>query len=254
MGNGMKTENGIKTERNPLKRSSESSHVESSDLMDESRVGITEFLNSNNTGFGGAIKQRYSDFNVYEVGLDGSVVHVSDQTLPVEHQEVHSYSDLSDSEKLIISEVQFSKLKLIDSDRKALDTVEFDVSEFDKERRKEIHMIIKKFSMIDSNTVDRDGKKLVVAKRKKNQHGWPRDRPRYLHFSLYKENMDTYEACSLLSNKVRTQTKFFFVRGNEGQARADRSARVRVYGGGQVHPGSGQMHQKPRSRGFFLRR
>merc|ERR550519_374551 len=215
MGNGMKTENGIKTERNPLKRPSESIHVESSDLMDESRVGITEFLNSNNTGFEGAIKQRYSDFNVYEVGLDGVVVHVTDQTLPVEFQEVHTYSDLSETERLLISDVQFSKLKLMDSDRKAQETVEFDVTEFDKDKRREVHMIIKKFSMIDSNTLDRDGKKLVVAKRKKNQHGWPRDRPRYLHFSLYKENMDTYEACSLLSNKVRTQTKFFSFAGTK---------------------------------------
>lgn len=209
--------NGQISETNPLKRTSEISKGANGTetLIDESRVGITEFLNRSNDGFDGAIKKRYSDFNVYEVGLDDVVVHVTDQTLPVEHEEVRTYSELSETEKLLVTELQFSKMKIIDSDRKSVDAVEFDVTEYDKDKRREVHMIIKKFNMIDANTVDKDGKKLVVAKRKKNQQGWPRDRPRYLHFSLYKENMETFEACSQLANKVRTQVKFFSFAGTK---------------------------------------
>jgi len=208
--------NKEKSDTNPLKRTADISNgLNPSTLIDESQVGITEFLNSNNAGFDGAIKKRYSDFNVYEVGLDDVIVHVTDQTLPVEVQEVRTYSELSESEKQLVSEIKFSKLKLIDSDRKSVDSVEFDVTEFEKDKRRELHMILKGFHMIDANTLDKDGKKLVVAKRKKNQQGWPRDRPRFLHFSLYKENMETFEACSQLANKVRTQVKFFSFAGTK---------------------------------------
>ena len=64
-----------------------------------------------------------------------------------------------------------------------------------KDGRKEIHSILKKFPNIDSNTTEADGVKYIEARPKKHFKGggrrdWPRERPKYLHFTLYKENMD----------------------------------------------------------------
>ena len=47
-----------------------------SDLDREVRAGITEYVCPNNLGFAGTLKQRYSDFLVNEIGLDGKVVHL----------------------------------------------------------------------------------------------------------------------------------------------------------------------------------
>jgi len=190
-------------------------------LIDESRVGITQFVNNNHTRFDGAIKKRDSDFNVYEVGLDDVIVHVTDQTLPVELQEVRTYSELSESEKSLVSEFKFLKLKLIDSDWKSEDLVQFDVTKLGREKRKELYGILNKFRRISVNTskdTDINGILMVyfLAKRKINRSwdpSWPSDRPRFLHFSLYKENMKTFEACSQLANKVRTHVKFFSFSG-----------------------------------------
>ena len=47
-----------------------------SDLDHEVRAGITEYVCPSNLGFVGTLKQRYSDFLVNEIGLDGKVVHL----------------------------------------------------------------------------------------------------------------------------------------------------------------------------------
>ncbi|KAF1980522.1 pseudouridine synthase-like protein TruD/Pus7 [Bimuria novae-zelandiae CBS 107.79] len=42
----------------------------------ESRAGITEYVHPDNLGFSGVLKQRYTDFLVNEIGLDGEVLHL----------------------------------------------------------------------------------------------------------------------------------------------------------------------------------
>ena len=61
----------------------------------------------------------------------------------------------------------------------------------DKESRKRIHQVVKRFPNLDSNTVDAEDRKTIVARQKVVKKGggrkdWPRDRPRFLHFSLFK--------------------------------------------------------------------
>ncbi|KAF2849204.1 tRNA pseudouridine synthase D [Plenodomus tracheiphilus IPT5] len=46
------------------------------DLEREVRAGITEYVCPDNLGFTGVLKQRYTDFLVNEIGLDGEVVHL----------------------------------------------------------------------------------------------------------------------------------------------------------------------------------
>ncbi|CAI6336360.1 unnamed protein product [Periconia digitata] len=46
------------------------------DLEREVRAGITEYVCADNAGFHGVLKQRYTDFLVNEIGLDGEVVRL----------------------------------------------------------------------------------------------------------------------------------------------------------------------------------
>jgi tRNA pseudouridine13 synthase len=47
------------------------------DLEREIRAGITEYVCPDNLGFTGVLKQRYTDFLVNEIGLDGKVLHLT---------------------------------------------------------------------------------------------------------------------------------------------------------------------------------
>jgi len=46
------------------------------DYEKEVRAGITEYITPENLGFTGILKQRYTDFLVNEIGLDGKVLHL----------------------------------------------------------------------------------------------------------------------------------------------------------------------------------
>ncbi|GMF72857.1 unnamed protein product [[Candida] boidinii] len=48
----------------------------------EKDVGITEFVCKNVTRINGVLKERYSDFLVNEIDMDGNVVHLLDEGIP----------------------------------------------------------------------------------------------------------------------------------------------------------------------------
>lgn len=52
------------------------------DLEKEIRAGITEYVCPDNLGFTGILKQRYTDFLVNEIGLDGQVLHLTSTDVP----------------------------------------------------------------------------------------------------------------------------------------------------------------------------
>ncbi|CAN3373639.1 hypothetical protein DIURU_005444 [Diutina rugosa] len=61
-----------------------------SKVVQEADVGITTFVNDENRangGFSGMIKALYSDFQVNEIGLDGEVVHLTDEGVVVPKKE-----------------------------------------------------------------------------------------------------------------------------------------------------------------------
>lgn len=51
----------------------------------EPDVGVTQFINELKAGssFSGTVKQRYADFQVFEIGLDGSVAHLTDKGVDI---------------------------------------------------------------------------------------------------------------------------------------------------------------------------
>ena len=193
----------------------------------EAQLGICQYLNSNNPGFPtGVIKERFSDFNVTEIALDGQLVKL-DNTLPPDEtpedmrgDDALLYSSLSDEQRGIISESEFCQIKVLNEKHESgRDLVEVDVTEKGKEDRKLIHTVLKRFPRIDSNTVEKDGRKVIVVKVKKEKHGgfrhWPRDRPRFLHFTLFKQNCETSEAVNDLAFKTRVNPKHFSFAGTK---------------------------------------
>lgn len=52
------------------------------DLDREVRAGIVEYVCPDNLGFTGVLKQRYTDFLVNEIGLDGQVLHLKSTNVP----------------------------------------------------------------------------------------------------------------------------------------------------------------------------
>ncbi|KAF1914487.1 pseudouridine synthase [Ampelomyces quisqualis] len=52
------------------------------DVEREVRAGITEYVCPDNLGFSGVLKQRYTDFLVNEIGLDGEVRHLKSTDVP----------------------------------------------------------------------------------------------------------------------------------------------------------------------------
>ncbi|KNG46019.1 pseudouridine synthase pus7 [Stemphylium lycopersici] len=67
------------------------------DLEREVRAGITEYVCPDNLGFTGVLKQRYTDFLVNEIGLDGQVLHL--RSTEVEGKKDEKPGDKSDATK-----------------------------------------------------------------------------------------------------------------------------------------------------------
>ena len=81
-------------------------------VSSESDLGISEYLNQDNPGFNGVIKERFSDFNVYEIDKSMNIVHLGDQKFPDEgfaDQNIE-YDDLTQAQKALVSEILFSRV------------------------------------------------------------------------------------------------------------------------------------------------
>ena len=81
-------------------------------VSSESDLGISEYLNQDNPGFNGVIKERFSDFNVYEIDKSMNIVHLGDHKFPdegVADQNIE-YDDLTQAQKALVSEILFSRV------------------------------------------------------------------------------------------------------------------------------------------------
>ena len=194
-------------------------------MYSETQLGISEFLTPDMSGFRGIIKERFSDFNVYELDRAQQVVRLEGKTGAKTEKEEKKceeveYSSLPQSVTALLSDVQFSMVKILNEDKNFSDPIRINVSEVNKEDRKEVHGVLKKFSNIETNTTEVEGVKYIEVKHRKKckvggRKDWPRERPRYLHFTLFKENMETFEAISHLSKKCRTEEKHFGFAGTK---------------------------------------
>ncbi|KAF7491877.1 Pseudouridylate synthase 7 -like protein [Sarcoptes scabiei] len=190
----------------------------------ERSVGIEEFLGAHKP-FYGILKNRFEDFVVHEIDLDDKEVKLTDLSGP---EAILKEKDVN-SEK--IEAIHQSVEKLIDSN--FLDSIESYVSsnyqsqypeilinDLTKEDRKSIHDFIKvKYPQLESRTESKNDQKIIKVMKNtghnRRDRKWPSEKPDYVHFVVYKENLETIQIVNELSKLIGSTTKNFTFAGNK---------------------------------------
>ncbi|KAL5517364.1 hypothetical protein EMCRGX_G002901 [Ephydatia muelleri] len=188
----------------------------------ETDVGIEQYLSSSHKGFFAILKQRYSDFQVHERKPDGSVIHLTNCSVPCELLADKGTVSL----ETVFSAEEVEKLtELSEAGEEGSGSVHIEAGE-NKDHRTKQHMAIRQhFPSLDSKTsVESVGgaKKTIISVTKgargrgpQQRSHWPRDRPDYCWFVMYKENRDTLEAINLLSSLIRIKSSMFQYAGTK---------------------------------------
>ncbi|KAI4466257.1 trna pseudouridine synthase d [Holotrichia oblita] len=185
----------------------------------EKDVGITEYI-SVLDGFSGVLKARFSDFQVNEINVDGEIAKFTDNTPP------QGFDSESLSKNIVIPKETpcedipqdvWDEILAVVVDGVEDKVVEFESTDFDKEKRGNVHRIVKSIlqQKVVASTITRDNKKYITFKKYNkedkidNRTAWPPDKEEYVHFLVYKENVDTMEATLKISDCVRINPSSF---------------------------------------------
>ncbi|RDW38307.1 pseudouridine synthase [Yarrowia lipolytica] len=217
----------------------------------EPRVGITEYISPGLAGFRGILKQRYSDFMVNEIGLDGQVVHLTDTGAPGaqdrrrERREAERAEEEAKKEKeaeeeeeakpkFVVSPENTEKLLNVFSQADIDNMValfntgtkmETEKGYDDKETRTAIHQTIREVFEGKLETKTSADNKFIItlasgnprysrtAREKLNKMYGPKKE--FVHFSLYKENKETMEAVNLISKFLKAKPSQFTYAGTK---------------------------------------
>jgi len=179
-------------------------------IRSEREVGIILHL-SNHQRFDAVVKERYSDFHVNEIDPNGQIVRLTSYELPKDPREVVDENDPIFSKWLSEDiRVRIQKMQAVASEciTKQLETsVEIKVTDASKEERTKIHRWLSIWDKLCSETVDKDNEKLIVASIKnptgRRDFRRPASRARYTHCVLYKEGIETTDAITYLSIKLK---------------------------------------------------
>ena len=219
--------------------------------LKEEDVGITAYLTPNLKGFEAIIKHRFSDFNVNEINREGSVVRLESLKVPEEKPIVANpdvdagkwpkHSELAAEEQKAVSSLQWIRVlelakKTLAQDKTADgDMVTIDITTKEKPERKVIHELIRKtFDHLQTDFAEKEGKKHIAVSKKRKQGltkagrpGWPRERPKFLHFTMYKEDQDTANILNSMAKILQKDKKGFGIAGTKDK-RARTSQRVSI--------------------------
>ncbi|XP_051170995.1 pseudouridylate synthase 7 homolog isoform X5 [Leptopilina boulardi] len=180
--------------------------------LKEVDVGITEYI-INHDGFLGTIKERYSDFHVHEMSLDGQIATLTNQEIPPELKELEDIEQLRNTIPLV---VQNQIDSLSDKDL-SVSTIEIDVTDWDKVKRRAVHVLVKSIPNAVSQTLTKDARKVITVSKSTYKKGnWqeainlilkPRDSERDKCLAearqIYKQTGDAIAAYNVLN---RTDT------------------------------------------------
>ncbi|KAL3843975.1 hypothetical protein ACJIZ3_001378 [Penstemon smallii] len=222
--------------------------------VEESDVGILCYI-SKLPGFCGILKQRYSDFIVNEVDLEGNVVHLTSLEAPSEiaDEEKVKIADLQDKD--YAPEIESFRALAGDSDGEKLKSLIAQIGSVanndkdsivlspscDKSHRTAVHNFFKeRLKFLVTDTVDGPDSSskcirvrfntgnngTVKNSRKRKDRGnkpydsrgsdsWPEHMGKFLRFNLYKENKDTQEALGLLGKMLGIQPRSFGFAGTK---------------------------------------
>lgn len=139
---------------------------EVSNRLKEVDIGVTEFM-GDHEHFCGIVKERFGDFHVHEITCDGEIAKLSTQEIP---NDLEVASDLTAFKNNLPQEIQ-DKIEAISQPDTELDSVEIDVTDMDKDTRRNLHLIAKKIRSIISQTVEREDKKLIVLAKNNKKSG-----------------------------------------------------------------------------------
>ncbi|XP_066916533.1 pseudouridylate synthase 7 homolog [Clytia hemisphaerica] len=215
----------------------ESSVVEN--IEAESKVGMKMLINKYR--FQGIIKQRFSDFMVREIDLDGNKTFLTD-TNHVDDQKPATESNKGEPKEMKDTTCPIDDVTLVkriddfaknESEETLDDRITF--LNNDKENRKACHMYFKtKYQNLETDVINKenDTREFVIYY-KKSKKGDPRARKnrntegQFCHFVLHKQNKDTMDTINLLSKKLRITSKLFSYAGTKDR-RATTIQRVAV--------------------------
>lgn len=165
----------------------------------EAKIGITEYV-SQEGGFSAILKQRYSDFHVHEIAMDGNIVELTNTSEPMD--QIEAKKVVSEEELAVLTKDQWMSIEeMVKSDEPK--TVEIDVTEKSKDERQNIHKVLRlQYEKVVSNSVPVDGKTIMKIF-KSTTTNKDRRSTAYTQFVLYKENLSTMEAISALARRTR---------------------------------------------------
>lgn len=196
----------------PASKTQKSGEAKVNEYQLEADVGITEYMRQGKPTFFGIIKQRYSDFLVNEIDMEGNVVHLTDLSVLEWTGGSRGNSDVSVTREDVITIIGAEAVDRIESLEEQASKLIIDPVE-DKDQRSKVHQYIKeKFPHLNSVTDDK--KKIVLSftsKKKQNSrdNDDSRNSPPFTGFYLYKENKDTYDALQKLSRVIGVHISLF---------------------------------------------
>ncbi|GJQ67294.1 hypothetical protein Trydic_g8195 [Trypoxylus dichotomus] len=187
--------------------------------LTEQDVGITEYI-SQLKGFSGILKARFSDFQVNEINSDGEVAYFTDNNIPEGFNLDSPNKDIVIPKETPSDDIPqhiWDEILAVVIDGTQDKEIELDSTDFDKEKRGNIHRIVKDIlqKKVVASTITRDDKKYITFKKYNkedkvdNRITWPIDREEYVHFIVYKENIDTMEAALKIGDCLRMNASNF---------------------------------------------
>ena len=133
--------------------------------LSETDVGITEFI-SDYDGFSGIVKDKYSDFQVHEIARSGEVAKLTTFALPeIDKQNNKSVDEMKQNLPVEVRE----KLEAFLNNPEEGGRVEIDVTDFDKDTRRNIHQLSKSVTNILSQTEEKDKRKILIITNQKSK-------------------------------------------------------------------------------------
>lgn len=187
--------------------------------LKECDIGITEYI-SKHPGFSAIIKERYTDFHVNEIDLDGQVVKLIHQDIPNDSENNVNIEEL----RSMVSSAIWNQLQVL---KENPSSIQIDVTNIDKPERRIIHRIAQNLANVISQTTVEDDKKFITiipyTKDTKNDHkirrddrvDWKKRDGDYCHFLLHKVNMDTIDALNQLATNLRMRPNNFNYAGTK---------------------------------------
>ncbi|RZC42508.1 pseudouridylate synthase 7 -like protein, partial [Asbolus verrucosus] len=163
-------------------------------------------------GYSGIIKARFSDFQVNEIDLNNEVAKLTDLSIPADFIKKEVQGNVGEVVNSPIDQIPQETWEairfMLESCEK--NVVELDATNLTKEDRTKIHECVKKVfgKKIVANTGTVDGKKKMTFKKHDgkivdHRFKWPEDKGEYVHFLVYKECLDTLEACLRIASCLR---------------------------------------------------